>query len=162
MSEPEPAGGVAASDEREVQEPPVDLSDAAAVAQAVLTAEGRPDALLSVAIVDDERIAELHVEFMDVPGPTDVISFPLEDDGPGPQVLGDVVVSADTAAREARERGISLREELLRYVVHGTLHLLGYDDLEEGERERMHARQEELLSRYLDHQPDLAGGAPVD
>jgi len=157
----DPAQRVAVSDERESLDPALDLADAAAAAAAVLAAEGRADAHLSVALVDDERIAELHVEFMDVPGPTDVISFPLEDDGPGPQILGDVVVSVDTAAREARERGITCREELLRYVVHGTLHLLGYDDLEASERERMHARQEELLRRYLD-QADLAGRGPVD
>ena len=55
----------------------------------------------------------------------------------------------DTAAREAQARGLPFEEELLRYVVHGTLHLLGYDDHDDADRERMHARQEELLAEYL-------------
>ncbi len=125
-----------------------------ALAAHVLRAEGRPDAALSVTIVNDRRIAALHRDYMDVPGPTDVISFPLsdgDDDVEGlPTLLGEVVVSADTAAREARARRLPFERELFLYVAHGTLHLLGYDDHEPRERARMHRRQEALLEQFLD------------
>lgn len=124
-----------------------------ALAAHVLVAERRPDAALSVTIVGDRRIAALHRDWLGVPGPTDVISFPLSDDEaplPGaPALLGEVVVSADTAAREARARGLPFERELLLYVAHGTLHLLGYDDHDPRDRARMHRRQEALLERFL-------------
>jgi probable rRNA maturation factor len=132
----------------------VDADALRAAAALVLTAEGRPDAALSVTVVNDRRIAALHRDYLDVPGPTDVISFPLDDDeddpaGGAPGLLGEVVASADTAAREARARGLPFREELVRYVIHGTLHLLGYDDHAPADRRRMHARQEALVRRAL-------------
>jgi probable rRNA maturation factor len=71
-----------------------------------------------VALVDDARMAELHERFLGQAGPTDVLSFPH----------GEIVVSADTACREARARGIPPLQELVLYVVHGALHLAGYDD----------------------------------
>jgi probable rRNA maturation factor len=130
----------------------VDAARIAALAEHVLKAEKRPDAALSVTIVSDRRIAQLHRDYLDVPGPTDVISFPLEDElalGEGPRLLGEVVVSADTAAREARARRLPFERELLLYVAHGTLHLLGYDDHAPKERARMFRRQEALLDRFL-------------
>lgn len=139
VSDQRPEGGPAA--------PP--LEAIAALAAHVLAAEGQPEAELSVTLVDDERIAQIHVDYMDIPGPTDVISFPLGDPEDPIPILGEVVVSVDTAAREAEERGITLREELLRYVVHGTLHLFGYDDHEPDDYAVMHARQEELLAEGL-------------
>lgn len=143
---------VLVSDQRPEGAPPRELpslESIAAVAQHVLEAEGQPEAELSVTLVDDERIAQIHVDYMDIPGATDVISFPLSDPEDPIPILGEVVVSVDTAAREAQERGITLREELLRYVVHGTLHLFGYDDHEPDDYAAMHARQEELLSEAL-------------
>jgi probable rRNA maturation factor len=141
---------VLVSDQRPEGGPtPPALDEIAAVARHVLQAEGQPDSELSVTLVDDERIAEIHVDYMDIPGATDVISFPLSDPEDPIPILGEVVVSVDTAAREAAERGISLREELLRYVVHGTLHLFGYDDHEPDDYAAMHARQEELLGQAL-------------
>lgn len=71
-----------------------------------------------VALVDDAKMAELHERFLGKPGPTDVLSFPH----------GEIVVSADTARREAQARGIAPLHELVLYVVHGALHLAGYDD----------------------------------
>jgi probable rRNA maturation factor len=127
----------------------VDPERVAALAAHVLRAERRADAALSVTIVSDRRIAALHREYLDAPGPTDVISFPLGgEDDPDP-TLGEVVVSADTAAREAKARGLPFERELLLYVAHGTLHLLGYDDHAPKERARMHRRQEVLLERFL-------------
>lgn len=141
---------VLVSDQREPAEPAApSLERIEACAAAVLAAEGAEGQELSVTLVDDEQIAQLHLDYMQIPGPTDVISFPLSDPEDPIPILGEVVVSVDTAAREAEERGLSLDEELLRYVVHGTLHLLGYDDHEDDERERMHARQEELLAAFL-------------
>ena len=127
----------------------VDRARVAALAAHVLRAEKRADAALSVTIVSDRRIAALHREYLDVPGPTDVISFPLGTPGDPDPMLGEVVVSADTAAREAKARRLPFERELLLYVAHGTLHLLGYDDHEPRERDRMHRRQEALLARFL-------------
>jgi len=130
----------------------VDLERVAGAAACALEAEGS-DALLSVTLVDDEEMAELHVRFSGGPGPTDVLAFPFGDDDtprpPGLALLGEVVVSTDTAAREGEERGHGFERELLLYVIHGTLHLLGYDDQDPAERVRMHARQEELLAAFL-------------
>jgi probable rRNA maturation factor len=119
-----------------------------ALARFVLLAEGRTEECgLSVALVRDPEIARIHGEFLGDPTPTDVVSFPLEDERD--DLLGEVVVSTDTAAREARSRGLTLDREVLLYVVHGILHLLGYDDHRKRDRDVMHARQEELLERFL-------------
>ncbi|HVY60053.1 MAG TPA: rRNA maturation RNase YbeY, partial [Planctomycetota bacterium] len=103
----------------------------------------------SVAIVDDPTIHALNREHLAHDYPTDVISFGLRDpDDPDP-LLGEVVVSADRARAEAKARGIGADEELLRYVVHGTLHLLGHDDQEPRARARMHRKQEAVLAKAL-------------
>lgn len=118
-----------------------------ALVRSVLLAEGAGERRVSIALVNDREIARAHVEFLGVAGPTDVVSFPLEDELD--DLLGEVVVSTDTAAREAKARGLSLEEEVLRYVVHGTLHLLGYDDHAKADYVAMHARQELLLAAFL-------------
>lgn len=120
----------------------VDPAEIARVVGAVLAAEGVERAL-SVVVVDDEGIHDVNRRFLDHDYPTDVIAFDLSGEEPG--VDGEVVVSWDTARREAAERGIDATSELLLYCVHGTLHLLGHDDKEQEDRERMHARQRELL-----------------
>ena len=99
---------------------------------------------LSVVLVDDAEIHRINRDFLQHDYPTDVISFDLRDDGPGAD--GEVLVSVDTARREASLRNVSLISEVLLYCVHGTLHLLGYDDHEPEERCRMHQRQTELLA----------------
>ena len=101
---------------------------------------------LSIVVVDDERIHEINRQFLEHDYPTDVIAFDLASDEPG--VDGEIVVSAATARREAADRGINPASELLLYCVHGTLHLLGYDDKQPQDRTRMHARQRELLARF--------------
>ena len=95
----------------------------------------------SVAFVTDAAMRRLNRRFLGHDYPTDVLAFPLGDGG----LFGEVVVSAPYAAREARRRGIPVEEELLRYVVHGCLHLMGYDDHAPADRRRMWARQEKLL-----------------
>jgi probable rRNA maturation factor len=95
---------------------------------------------LSLSFVGAEEIAELHERFLDEPGPTDVLSFPLDDvDEEGVRLLGDVVVAPSEAARN---NPADPDAELRLLVVHGILHLLGYDHEEDGARTRMWERQE--------------------
>lgn len=100
---------------------------------------------LSLVFVDDAKIQKINREFLDHDWPTDVIAFDLGDEGPGPS--GEIYVSVDTARREAKERGIEPAAEMLFYCVHGTLHLLGYDDHDVASRRRMHRRQREILKK---------------
>jgi probable rRNA maturation factor len=90
-----------------------------------------------VALVDDETIAGLHRRFLGMSGPTDVLSFPE----------GEIVVSAETAARQAEARGVRPLHELLLYVVHGALHLKGYDDRGAAPRARMRAAERRILRK---------------
>lgn len=98
---------------------------------------------LSFVVVDDARMAELHERYAGVSGPTDVLSFPLAED---PVLLGEVVISADTARREAAARGHSAYDELLLYAVHGVLHLVGHDDHEPADRRRMRSAERRALA----------------
>jgi probable rRNA maturation factor len=126
------------------QERPVDEGGLRALAVATLRAEGVDRAELSISFVDVDEIAGLHERYMDEPGPTDVLSFPLDDvdEAEGREhvlLLGDVVVAPAEAARNNPEAPAS---ELRLLVVHGILHLLGYDHEEDGARTRMWERQE--------------------
>lgn len=110
-----------------------------------LLAAGRPsllDAELSVLLCDDARIHALNREWRRVDAPTDVLSFPQDDE----VTLGDVVISTDTAARQAAEQGHPIDRELRVLLVHGVLHLLGHDHREPGEAARMREEEERLLS----------------
>ncbi|MGI8616307.1 MAG: rRNA maturation RNase YbeY [Actinomycetota bacterium] len=118
----------------------VDEETLRALARDTLRGEGIERAELSVSFVDQVEIAGLHERFMDEPGPTDVLSFPLDDvDEDGVRLLGDVVVAPTEAARNNPSDPAS---ELRLLVVHGILHLLGYDHEDDGERTRMWERQE--------------------
>lgn len=99
---------------------------------------------VSIAFVSDREMRRLNREYLRHDYPTDVLAFPL-----GTDLLGEVVVSAEFGAREARRRGLPVREELLRYVAHGILHLLGYRDHRPADRKRMWERQERELRRIL-------------
>lgn len=102
---------------------------------------------LSVLLVEDAEIRELNRRYLGRDRPTNVLAFPME--GPQSFPLGDVVISTETAEREARERGVSLEEEMALLLAHGVLHLLGYDH-ERGEEEAlMRAKEEELLQVVL-------------
>jgi probable rRNA maturation factor len=112
------------------------------LARDTLRGEGIKQAELSVSFVDADEIADLHERFMDEPGPTDVLSFPLGDldvDENGVRLLGDVVVAPSEAERNNPEDPDA---ELRLLLVHGILHLLGYDHEEDGARTRMWERQE--------------------
>lgn len=108
-------------------------------ARRALAAEGATLAVLSLALVDDDRISELNQRLLSHEGPTDVISFEAEEDA------GEIIISVDSAARQAEELGYSLIEELRYLVVHGVLHTLGYGDGDTASRERMLKRQDEIL-----------------
>lgn len=103
-------------------------------------------ATLSIAIVDDPTIHALNRQYLDHDYPTDVLSFLLErNEG---SLEGEVIVSRDTAARRAAEFGWSAADELLLYVIHGTLHLVGYDDQTEAAREKMRAAERRILAIF--------------
>ena len=106
-----------------------------------LAAEGADLALLSLALVDDDRIVSLNRRLLGRDNPTDVIAFEA-DEGEG-----EVIVSVDTAARQAQEEGHSLVVELRYLIAHGVLHVLGYDDGDEGSRDQMLRRQDEILQQ---------------
>jgi probable rRNA maturation factor len=102
---------------------------------------------VSLALVGDKRMADLHERFMAIPGPTDVLTFPLDADGRGRVTAGEVVVCVPEARRRCRDHGVSLRQELLLYAVHGLLHLCGFDDRTPGDFRRMHRKEDDILAR---------------
>lgn len=120
------------------QEVPVDEEGLRELAASCLRAEGVSDSELSISFVTLDEMAGLHERYMSEPGPTDVLSFPMDGREEEARVLGDVVIAPEFAARN----NLDLRSELRLLLVHGILHLLGYDHEEETERARMWARQE--------------------
>ena len=119
---------------------PVDEAGLVDLARTTLLGEGLGAVELSVSFVDDAEMEELHVRYMDEEGPTDVLSFPLdEEEHHGVRVLGDVVIAPAVAARNNPEDPSA---ELRLLLVHGILHLLGYDHEADAEKAEMWARQE--------------------
>ncbi|MBC8433367.1 MAG: rRNA maturation RNase YbeY [Desulfobacterales bacterium] len=118
-------------------------------AQAVLSALDCPDGELSLLVVDDPQIAKLNKKYLNRNGPTNVIAFPMrqgEFANLTPQLLGDVVISVETAAREAKKSGISMQERFTQLLVHGVLHLFGYDHEENKQQARkMEEKSNELI-----------------
>jgi probable rRNA maturation factor len=159
----------------EQHEVALDLERWVALAQAALADEGvRGLAEVSLIFVDEQTIAALNKQFMDRDGPTDVLSFPIDAEpeptgrvpdgggtGPGepstseiPQLIGDVVICPAVAARNAPEHECATEDELALLVVHGVLHLLGWDHVDDGpEAERMEARERQLLARHYRTSP---------
>ena len=115
------------------------------------------DAELSVVLVDDAEIHRLNATYRGVDRPTDVLAFAMrEGDGVAlhPDVLGDVVISLDTAARQAAARGVPIADEVRLLLTHGILHLLGYDhERSPREARRMFRKQRELLARLVEARP---------
>lgn len=99
-------------------------------------------------LVGDRVIRRLNRAYLDHDYPTDVLAFPQHNDPSSPQLqlLGDVVISVETAARQAKEHGHSLARELALLLIHGILHLFGYDDSTAAARRRMWAKQARLLA----------------
>lgn len=117
-----------------------------------------PAAELSMVLLDLSSMADLHMRWMDLPGPTDVMSFPMDElqpggrpdaPEPGPAMLGDIVLCPEFAAKQAATAGHSLGHELALLTVHGVLHLLGYDHAEADEEKEMFALQRELLEEWV-------------
>lgn len=118
-------------------------------ARVVLNALGCPDGELSILLVDDSAIAALNLQYLKRSGPTNVIAFPMragEFADVTPDLLGDVVISLDTAAQEARVAGISLDQRFQELLVHGILHLFGYDhETNESDARRMEEQSTALM-----------------
>ncbi|MEY4831797.1 MAG: hypothetical protein RL527_10 [Planctomycetota bacterium] len=102
-----------------------------------------PVARVTVEIVDDHRMAALHERFSNVPGTTDVLTFPSS--GPDEPVEVDIAICIDEAARQSMARGHELRRELLLYALHGVLHCTGFDDRTPDDHARMHAEEDRIL-----------------
>jgi probable rRNA maturation factor len=118
-------------------------------AEAMLASLGLQDAELSVLLCDDSIIRDLNLRYRRKNEPTDVLAFPMQE-GPGPSgqagLLGDVVISVPTAARQAAERDRPIIEEVTFLLAHGLLHLLGYDHATRRDEREMNARTEDLLA----------------
>jgi probable rRNA maturation factor len=109
-----------------------------------------PDSELSIRLVNEDEIAQLHIKWMDLSGPTDVLSFPMDEMKPnsasnGPGVIGDIVLCPAFAEKNGKQ---SLEDELELLTVHGVLHLLGYDHEELSEEKEMFGLQEEFLNQW--------------
>src|SRR3984885_8271134 len=120
-----------------------------------------PEAELSMVLLDSTSMADLHMRWMDLPGPTDVMSFPMDElepggrpdtPEPGPAMLGDIVLCPEFAAEQAAAEGHTLAHELALLTIHGVLHLLGYDHAEPDEAKEMFALQRRLLEEWVAEQ----------
>jgi probable rRNA maturation factor len=156
-----------AADEQREHE--IDLERWIALANAALVEQGvRGLAEVSLIFCDETTIAALNLQFMGKLGPTDVLSFPIDSEpeptgrvpdaggsGPGeppaseiPQLIGDIVICPAVAAKNALEHECTLDDEIALLIVHGVLHLMGWDHEVDEEAERMEARERELLGRH--------------
>lgn len=121
------------------------------LARDVLRAERVRDAVVSITFMDDAAIARMNRRHLGHRGPTDVISFGFLRASPAAPVTGDIYIGLDVARRNAADAGVGVRDEVQRLVVHGILHVLGYDHPEGDERLRspMWRRQERLVDRLV-------------
>ena len=110
-----------------------------------------PESDLGITLVDEDEITKLHVQWMNLPGPTDVLSFPMDELKPfsasdGPGIIGDIVICPQFAARQAVNH--SAEDEISLLTVHGVLHLLGFDHVEEEEHKVMFGLQDKTLAEW--------------
>jgi probable rRNA maturation factor len=110
-----------------------------------------PDSDLGITLVDEDEITKLHVQWMNLPGPTDVLSFPMDELKPfsasdGPGIIGDIVICPQFAAKQAVTHSTS--DEISLLTVHGVLHLLGFDHVEEEEHKVMFGLQDKTLAEW--------------
>lgn len=155
----------------EQQDLEIDLARYVTLAARALSDEGVSEsAEVSLLFVDELTIASLNEQFLGKKGPTDVLSFPIDDEGavsgrmpdsdighppskepidiPSEILLGDIVICPAVAARNARDHAVTLEAEIELLVVHGVLHLLGWDHVIDAEAERMESRERQILGRY--------------
>lgn len=139
------------------QDEPVTADEMVRLAEVVMIAEGLDaDTGVSITLVDEDTIALLNQKHMGKVGPTDVLSFPIEDAAPGmpprraadgpPVEIGDVVIAPSVVRSNAKRDAVVFEDELALMVVHGLLHLLGWDHVAEAEAVAMERREEELLN----------------
>ncbi|MBO3664155.1 rRNA maturation RNase YbeY [Microbacterium stercoris] len=114
-----------------------------------------PDADVAIVLVDEGAMEQLHLQWMDEPGPTDVLSFPMDELRPGTEdqptpagLLGDIVLCPQVAESQAETAGHSTQDELILLTTHGLLHLLGYDHAEPEDEREMFALQKELIAAF--------------
>jgi len=153
---PDPVHVVVSDEQDEV---PVDADRWSALAAAALDAEGCVGEL-TLTFVDRDEIAALNAEHLGKQGPTDVLSFPLDpfgDAGPGPSLVGDIVICPAVAAEAAPEHAGTLDDELALLTVHGVLHIVGHDHAEPEEAAAMRARELALLVEHHWRGPAPAG-----
>ena len=114
---------------------------------ALLELELNPECEVNVSLVDDDYMTELHIKWMDEPGTTDVLSFPMDmPEKPGEAVtLGDIVISPVVAADQAKAQGHSIEHEIYILAVHGLLHIIGYDHADKSEEKIMFDLQEKIV-----------------
>jgi probable rRNA maturation factor len=139
------------------QDDPLDAAGLVALGEQVMRSEGLPETTwVSLAFVGAEEMTRLNGEHMGRDGPTDVLSFPIESLTPGvvprpdpggpPIVLGDVVVCPEVVDAQSRAAGVAFDDEMALMIVHGILHLLGYDHVRDDDAEAMEHRERELLA----------------
>jgi probable rRNA maturation factor len=124
---------------------PIETARVARAARRALAAVGRPAGLVEIAIVDDAEIRRLNGAHRGISRRTDVLAFPLETPAAPLPLVGQIVISADAARRQARRLGVPLALELDLLVTHGTLHLVGWDDRDPIEADLMHRRERDIL-----------------
>ena len=135
----------------------IDGVEFAALADHVLTnMHVATDAELNILFIDPKPMEDLHIRWLDLPGPTDVMSFPMDELRPGTAdrptptgTLGDICICPQVAEQQAKDAGHTTVEEMLMLATHGMLHLLGYDHAEEDEKKEMFALQRTLLLTFL-------------
>ena len=129
---------------------PVDPAYIRKQTRIILNAMGAHDTELSIVLVNDQEIARLNKTYLNRSGPTNVIAFPMQEglfSDINPGLLGDVVISMDTVAREARESGLTIPTRFNELLVHGVLHLFGYDHEMNGMKAQdMKAKEKEILA----------------
>jgi probable rRNA maturation factor len=136
----------------------VDLPALRALAELVVAEEGFPESSeVTVLLVSDDEMASYNERFLTRSGPTDVLAFPVEDLKPGvaperdvndpPLLLGDIIVAPEYIFRQAEEYGVTFDDEMSLMVVHGLLHLLGYDHQTDDEAEMMESRERQILAK---------------
>jgi probable rRNA maturation factor len=120
-----------------------------------------PQAELSVLLVDEDTMSAYHEKYMGEPGPTDVLSFPMDElrppedeDEPPVGLLGDIVLCPAVTDRQAREHGRSASAEAEYLLVHGILHLLGYDHADDAERTEMFGLKDKIIAAWAEQRPD--------
>lgn len=138
------------------QDEPAPIDELRALAEGILVEEGLDGgAVVAITLVDDAEIAVLNQRYLGRSGPTDVLSFPIEDAAPGrpplpavngpPMAVGDVFIAPGVVRSNARRRGVDYEDEMALMVVHGLLHLLGWDHVSDADAEAMERREAELL-----------------